>query len=112
MRHVALVSILCVALAGCGGGGVQTGRLDSGDADHFDAEGNVRAVIPAVEAYYADHGTYAGMTLARLRSTYDATLAGVRIVRAGARTYCVESTVGGTTASKHGPAADITLSGC
>ena len=103
MRHVALVSILCVALAGCGGGGVQTGKLDSGEADHFDAEGNVRAVIPAVEAFYADNGTYAGMTLRRLRSTYDPTLAGVRIVRASAQTYCVESTVGSTTADERLP---------
>lgn len=112
MRHVALVSILCVALAGCGGGGVQSGRFEAGESEQFDAEGNVRAVIPAIEAYYADKETYAGMTLERLRSTYDPTLAGVRIVRASAQTYCVESVVGGTTASKHGPAADITLSGC
>jgi hypothetical protein len=112
MRHVALVSILCVALAGCGGGGVQNGGFEAGGSEQFDAEGNVRAVIPAIEAYYADNGSYAGVSLARLRTTYDPTLAGVRIVRANARTYCVESTVGSTTASKHGPAADITLSGC
>jgi prepilin-type N-terminal cleavage/methylation domain-containing protein len=32
----------------------------------------VRAAIPAVEAWYSDHGTYAGMTAALLKASYDA----------------------------------------
>ena len=35
------------------------------------AQANVRASIPAVEAYYADNNTYAGATLSFLQSTYD-----------------------------------------
>ena len=35
------------------------------------AQANVRASIPAVEAYYADNDTYAGATLSYLQSTYD-----------------------------------------
>ena len=35
------------------------------------AQANVRASIPAVEAYYADNNTYAGATLSYLQSTYD-----------------------------------------
>ena len=36
------------------------------------AQANVRSAIPAVEAFYADHGTYVGMTLAKLKASYDA----------------------------------------
>ena len=36
-------------------------------AERRAAAANVRAAIPAVEAYYADFNTYSGMTLAQLR---------------------------------------------
>ena len=36
-------------------------------AERRAAAANVRAAIPAVEAYYADHNSYTGMTLAELR---------------------------------------------
>ena len=36
------------------------------------AQANVRSAVPAVEAFYADHGTYVGMTLAKLTASYDA----------------------------------------
>jgi hypothetical protein len=77
-------------------------------SDEAAAEANVRASIPAIEAYYADHGTYAGATLATLRIQYDAGLPDVRFVGPlNRQTYCVESTVGSATYSKDGPAADI-----
>ena len=72
----------------------------------------VRAAIPAIEAYYADNGTYKGLTLALLRQKYDAGLKGVEIVRANDQTYCVKSTTGGFPWQKEGPAADITPGNC
>src|SRR5438093_898734 len=41
-------------------------------ANNSAAQANVRASVPAIEAYYADNNTYAGATLAYLQTTYDA----------------------------------------
>jgi hypothetical protein len=76
-----------------------------------EAKANVRASIPAVEAWYADHQTYAGMTLEGLRG-YDAGIKAIEIRAATATGYCVESTVRETTFSKPGPAADIVAGRC
>ena len=53
----------------------------------------VRQAIPSAEAYYADHGTYAGMTAAKLRRAYDRTLKNVVVRTATKRTFCLESTL-------------------
>ena len=77
------------------------------------AKANVRAAIPAVEAYFADSTTgYTGMTLALLQSTYDQGIKGITIESADATTYCVQSTVGGKTWKKDGPGADIATGAC
>jgi hypothetical protein len=74
---------------------------------------NLRASIPAVEAWYADHGTYGGLTLGVLQQQYDAGVKDVRFVGAlNRKTYCVESTVGEVTYHKQGPASDILLGHC
>ena len=82
-------------------------------ANESAAKANVRASIPAVEAFYADNNTYAGMTLAALQASYDA---GVKNVSFGstlnATTYCVQSTVGQATFNKNGPSADIVSGAC
>ena len=72
----------------------------------------VRASIPAIEAYYADNGTYKGVTLQVLKERYDAGLAGIEIVRESDQTYCVKSTTGGSPWQKEGPAAGITPGNC
>ena len=36
------------------------------------AEANVRAAVPGLEAFNADHGTYVGATSAVLQASYDA----------------------------------------
>jgi type IV pilus assembly protein PilA len=75
------------------------------------AKANVRSGIPAVEAYYADNGTYVGMTTAKL-ALIDA---GVKITHVGTvsdTTYCVDADVNGKQWKKAGPAADITSGLC
>jgi type IV pilus assembly protein PilA len=79
------------------------------------AKANVRATIPAVEAFFADFGTttgYAGMTVGFLQSNYDQGIKGVTIPSANSTTYCVESVVGGKTWKKAGPDQDITSGAC
>src|ERR671917_2514909 len=72
-------------------------------ANESAAKANVRASIPAVEAYYADNNTYADMTLAKLQGSYDA---GVKNITFGttlnATTYCIQSVVGQATFKKDG----------
>jgi hypothetical protein len=77
------------------------------------AQANLRASIPAIEAWYADHGTYGGLTLEGLRQQYDAGVKDVRFVGPlNRKTYCVESTVGEIAYHKQGPASEILLGRC
>jgi type IV pilus assembly protein PilA len=88
------------------------------------AQANVRAAIPAVEAYNSDNvGTitdvdssaattgYAGMTLGLLQ-TYDAGVKNILVHTVSTVTYCVDSKVGNWTFNKAGPGADITVGAC
>jgi Tfp pilus assembly protein PilE len=76
------------------------------------AKANVRAAIPAVEAFFADQNTYAGVTLGYLQSTYDQGIKNITIPTASASTYCIQSVVGGKTWNKSGPAADLATGTC
>ena len=88
-------------------------------ANNSAAKANVRAAVPAVEAYNADNtGTgasagYAGMTVTGLQ-TYDSAIVPSKlfIKSADATTYCIQSTVGNATWNKQGPGADITTGAC
>jgi hypothetical protein len=83
------------------------------ESDAETAQSNVRNAIPATEAWYADNGTYAGITLRRLRAKYDPSLEDVRFVAPlNRKTYCVESTAGEATYHKAGPGADIVRGHC
>ena len=55
-------------------------------ANESAAKANVRAAVPAVEAYYADNGAngYSNMTLDILRNSYDAGVKNVEVVSASA----------------------------
>jgi len=66
------------------------------------AEQRLRAAVPAIEGYAADHGGYAGMTLAEL-GQYDAGITDITIVRASRDTYCIESGTGSEMFHKDGP---------
>jgi hypothetical protein len=76
------------------------------------AAANVRASIPSVEAFYADHGTYSGATIAALRAYDPGIDSTVRLAWVNTGRYCVQSTVDGQTASDTGPGGDVLSGGC
>jgi type IV pilus assembly protein PilA len=81
-------------------------------ANNAAAQANVRAAVPAIEAYNADTGSYALATSGLLRSTYDQGIKHIQVVSADSTTYCIESTVGASTFSKAGPSANIQSGAC
>jgi type IV pilus assembly protein PilA len=81
-------------------------------ANNAAAQANVRAAIPAMEAYNADNGGYTSASSAILRSTYDQGIKHIRVKTANSSTYCIDSTVGTSIYKKNGPAADITAGAC
>jgi type IV pilus assembly protein PilA len=81
-------------------------------ANNSAAKANVRASIPAAEAYNADHSAgYSGLTLTEMQ-LYDEGVKNISVVSATTTTYCIESTVGQKTWSKSGPGADLTFAAC
>jgi hypothetical protein len=81
-------------------------------SDEDTAAANVRASIPAMEAYYADNSSYAGATVEALRA-YDYGIGDVQVIpSADGFDYCIASTVGTATVSKHGPAQGLQAGGC
>src|SRR6476620_1620113 len=46
----------------------------TGRAKTSAAKANLRSLIPSVESWYADHGTYAGMDIGQLKTSYDQSL--------------------------------------
>src|ERR1041384_6178262 len=77
-------------------------------ANNAAAQANVRAAIPGIEAYSADHGAYTGATSAVLQASYDAGIKHIIVKTATATTYCIQSTVGASVYNKGGPPADTT----
>ena len=78
------------------------------------AGADLRAAISSVEAWHSDHATYAGMTVAKLKASYDQSLS-ASILSFGtlsATTYCVMATSPNDstkTAAKAGPDAPIVI---
>src|SRR5437879_6563637 len=69
-----------------------------GRAETTAAMANVRALLPSVESYYADNGTYSGMTIAGLKSSYDQAL-DLSVFSVGTTTgttYCVRAAASAT----------------
>ena len=82
-------------------------------ANNSAARANVRAAIPAVEAYNADNSKgYSGMTLSKLQA-YDQGVKNIVIVGTpNTVSYCISSTVGTKSWYKQGPGADIVTTAC
>jgi type IV pilus assembly protein PilA len=85
-----------------------------GRANKSAAQANVRAAVPGLEAFNADHATgYVGASLAKLQGSYDAGIKNVTIRAASQGGYCIENTVPGTvTYHKSGPSGDIKSGNC
>ena len=49
-------------------------------ANESAAKANVRAAVPAIEAFYAENNKYAGMTLALFQASYDAGVKNITFV--------------------------------
>jgi hypothetical protein len=99
------------------GGGEQKCSDQEGNTvsppDEGDAVTKLRAAIPAMEAYYMDNETYAGMTLRKLRVTYDSAIStDVRIPRATDDAYCAQIIVDGETYSYRGPWQGLSPGSC
>jgi type IV pilus assembly protein PilA len=80
------------------------------------AQANVRAAVPAVEAFYSDNGTYVGLDAASTAavpgiSYYDpasASKISIDASQLSTTSYCISATSGGSTYYKLGPAGAIT----
>jgi hypothetical protein len=70
----------------------------------------VRSIIPSIESYFSDHGTYASMTISYLKSNYDQAI-DVSTYTLGSTltstTYCIQATSPNQTAAKNGPSNPI-----
>ncbi len=74
------------------------------------AKANVRAALPAVEAFYADNGTYTGMTTVALQLIDpNVKLDGNPVVTA--TPYCIDSLVSGSTWKIAGPGTTTAVTG-
>ena len=78
------------------------------------AQANVRAAVPGMEAFNADHATgYTGVTLTKLQGSYDAGIKNIKISVATLGGYCIVNTVPGTVQyHKSGPSGDIKTGSC
>jgi type IV pilus assembly protein PilA len=75
-------------------------------ANNRAAEADIRAAVPSIEAWYADNGTYVGVTTTFIKASIDSGLSSaVKIPAKAANSYCVAATVGGKSWSLNGPGA-------
>jgi type IV pilus assembly protein PilA len=74
------------------------------------AKANLRAALPAAEAFFADNGSYTGMDATDLVGLDQGVSATLTVATAGANTYCLTDTVSGKTWSVLGPGPNNTTS--
>ena len=92
--------LLAVAVPWCLSGAAARARQTS-------AEMNVGRAATAIEAYYAETGTYRTLTLSTLGSGFTRGLQGIALGGLTDSSYCVSATAGGKTYRKQGPGASI-----
>ena len=69
---------------------------------------NLRAALPAAEAYYADNGSYSGMTKAALTAIDKGVSTTLTVASVSATDYCLADTDGSHPWSVKGPGATST----
>lgn len=74
-------------------------------------QANIHGLVPSIQGYYVDHESYTGMTLEGLKADYDSgldpTLYSFGSSPPAGDHYCVQTTSGGRTWRKNGPAAEL-----
>jgi prepilin-type N-terminal cleavage/methylation domain-containing protein len=74
------------------------------------AQANIHGIVPSIQGYYVDHESYTGLTLEILKAEYDSAIDPSRYSFGtsppAGDTYCVQTTSGGRTWRKNGPAAE------
>ena len=83
-----------------------------GRASESAAQANLRTALPALTAYHADNDSYAGITLAALKSYDQAVSPDISVLSSSAAGYCLRSTHRGESYYKNGPGGDITATPC
>ena len=76
------------------------------------AGADVRSIIPSVESYFSDTGSYTGMTVAGLKASYDQAInlsTYPTLNNLSDSTYCIEASSGNQYARKNGPSAQIEI---
>jgi type IV pilus assembly protein PilA len=78
------------------------------------AKANVRAAVPAVEAYYSDNGTYVNMSVGALQAIDPSVKVDVDASPApSASTYCIQNNTPTTPVfHKSNPSGDIVTGAC
>ena len=72
-------------------------------AANNEAKTNLRAALPAAEAYNEDNGSYASMDEASLREIDSSLSSTLTVVRSSGSSFCLAETVNGKTWSVLGP---------
>jgi len=82
-------------------------------ANDAKAQANVRAAVPAVEAFFADNNTYVGMSLAALQLIDAGVSPTLDTSGLTATSYCIDDdAVAGSEYRKAGPAATVIAGSC
>ena len=79
------------------------------------ARDDIHAAVPGVKEYFADNGTYLGITLTGLKSSYDQDIKSVSFPTLAADGYCIQnvaSDAGGKQWHLTGPGGDIARGSC
>ena len=104
VRTLSLVSMLCALAIGAylfttqmreNGPTSKTAQKAQADATAAASTANFQAAAPALQAWFAEQGTYAGATLPPVF--------GVQLVRADTTSYCLQSGSGETAQHVVGP---------
>jgi prepilin-type N-terminal cleavage/methylation domain-containing protein len=83
-----------------------------GRASKSAAQANLRTALPAVAAFHSDNDSYAGLTVAALKSYDQGVSSGITVVSSSAAGYCLRSIHRGQAFYKNGPGGDITTTVC
>ena len=78
------------------------------------AKSLVFQAVPSLEAYYADHNGYTGVSMAAIKAGYDAAIdaSNITLSNVTADSYCVQATYKGQIWRKNGPGQPPEKSAC